>query len=666
MIGTSAWGQVISKESAGPLVGSVSSSDARILFRNSEKSEKLKIIVSGPEQQQLAVTKKTNRNDDFVAKFHLKGLKPETRYTYMIFDEKNRKLLPKSGVYKFSTIPSHRNNKFTAAVVSCVNETTEGVWKEVRGLAVDMLCLNGDTPYIDSTSLEVARKKHRTLLGFPQLKQLISQTSTLGNWDDHDFGANNANGHSFRNHKHKTLIAFKNYRANQSFGYQNKEGIYHKSDHGVIEFFHLDQRYFAKTEPSPVDKTQPTCFGKHQWKWLLKSLKESKAAFKVLSIGAIWEDKKNRETDDMFTYWYERDALFDFIKDNGITGVVLVGGDIHLSRHLIHPKRVGYDLHDFVMSPGHDETIKQLDVFHPSLEWSLVESHQFLLMSADGSKKDPELTVQYRQPGGQVNREVRLTLSQLTPPKPRKGLERGLKASWNFDKDFKNRSLLGGRLNAMENGDVVLTENGIKGRAVSLERSKGQFLNVRRSVLDETSSSYSVSFWLKPKSLPMHGTAERQFFLESTAQGNPNSKPAYCMSLGMRTSSAAENVVLEIYTHTLQPAQKIGLAPTAMSQGGFRFQVPRKLLSNRWSHIVATFDSRNVALFLNGKMLGTHKLPISGPCSEHGGLIIGGHRAGIGRNYDGYMDEIGIWGRKISQNEILELYRKKEVPSVHE
>ena len=38
----------------------------------------------------------------------------------------------------------------------------------------------------------------------------------------------------------------------------------------------------------------------------------------------------------MFTYWYERDALLDFIKSEGISGVILLGGDIHVA-HLIHP-----------------------------------------------------------------------------------------------------------------------------------------------------------------------------------------------------------------------------------------------------------------------------------------------------------------------------------------
>jgi hypothetical protein len=75
----------------------------------------------------------------------------------------------------------------------------------------------------------------------------------------------------------------------------------------------------------------------------------------------------------MYTYCAERDALLDFIKKERIPGVVLVGGDIHVSRHLVHPQRVGYDLHDFIISPGHTSVIPSLNVYHQDLEWSRVE-----------------------------------------------------------------------------------------------------------------------------------------------------------------------------------------------------------------------------------------------------------------------------------------------------
>ena len=40
----------------------------------------------------------------------------------------------------------------------------------------------------------------------------------------------------------------------------------------------------------------------------------------------IWDDKKNGEKDDWGTYYYERDAIFDLIKQEKIPGCLLLGG----------------------------------------------------------------------------------------------------------------------------------------------------------------------------------------------------------------------------------------------------------------------------------------------------------------------------------------------------
>ena len=56
------------------------------------------------------------------------------------------------------------------------------------------LVLLGDTPYIDSTVLQVAREKHREFLSIPELSRFMGQRPVWGTWDDHDFGRNNSDG----------------------------------------------------------------------------------------------------------------------------------------------------------------------------------------------------------------------------------------------------------------------------------------------------------------------------------------------------------------------------------------------------------------------------------------------------------------------------------------
>ena len=341
----------------------------------------------------------------------------------------------------------------------------------------------------------------------------------------------------------------------------------------------------------------------------------------------------------------------------------MLGGDIHLSRHLIRPQRVGYDLHEFIVSPAHVNTIRSLDVFQPSLEWTLVEPNQFLTLFADGSLETPQLTATFRQPEGRINRTLVLSLADLTP---RLGTEltRDLRGSWSFDGDLRNRSSLGARIDAQaKNGAELVADSGVHQGSVNFERARKQYLNIPRSILNDNSATHSVSLWFKPRSLPSHRSTERHFLLESTAEGRPHSQAAYHLSLGMRTAEKKEHVKLQLYTHTLQPPDDPGAAPTSISQGGFGFDVDRQSLSN-WTHLVLIFDSTSLTIFLNGKLAFRHDLPIPGPASEQGGLIIGGHRAGIGRNYDGWIDELAIWGRVVTPKEIDQLFRSRRAPQL--
>ncbi len=628
------------QDNVGPMVGHVDTDSARLLIRRGEVERSLRLRVTNSDGQLVAMEEQSAEpENDFVVKFHVTGLTPATKYQYRItelVDSREVSIAIDDDQFFRTGSLDRRNERVTLCFTSCVDIEANPMWKDIQKLRPDMMFLMGDTPYIDTTDLSRVRRRHREFLNIPVFAEMLHNTPTVGTWDDHDFGLNNGNGRNMRAGKATTRKGFSEYRAHGQFG-SGSEGVYHSVDLGMIEVFLLDPRYFSQTEPSPVDPSQPTCFGREQWQWLLSGLRKSKAPFKVLSMGAIWQDKKNSETDDMFTYWYERDALLDYVAREKIGGVVLLGGDIHVSRHLIHPQRVGYDLHDFIISPGHKRVISQLDVYHPSLRWSLIEGHQFLSLTADGSSGEPKLIAEFRQGGDVTNRTVTLTQSDLAPASA-KGLRRGLRAHWTFDQDFRNSSTLGNYVDAKPNRAAKLVSDGRRGAAVSLDRDKQQFVSVSRNPLHDNSDEHTFAIWCRPNSLPKHGTSDRQFLLESTAEGKPSDKPAWHLSLGLRACSDPSKVNLQLYTYTLRPASQPEAAPSSQSQGGFDCLLDRSQL-NDWTHIACVFDSKTLKLYLNGRHRVTHKLPIAGPASEFGGLIIGGHRAGIGRNFDGKIEQ---------------------------
>ena len=144
--------------------------------------------------------------------------------------------------------------------------------------------------------------------------------------------------------------------------------------------------------------------------------------------------------------------------------------------------------------------------------------------------------------------------------------------------------------------------------------------------------------------------------LESALGGSTS--PGYHLSLGFRSAETdASTINLELHTVTLQPAAAASTAaPTPLAQGPFSLELDRTLFADRWAHVSFTFDSSKLTLFVDGIQVASHALPVPGPASECAGLIIGGHREGTGRNFDGLIDEVALWSRVLSPAEIKQLH----------
>jgi hypothetical protein len=563
----------------------------------------------------------------------------------------------------------------TAGLVSCANDSSETVWDQMIRLGVDRVFFMGDTPYVDRVDvrqLQPAREQHRHFLSTPNMERLIRSRPTAATWDDHDFGRNNANGVYIDidgNRSANALQSFREYRAHAMFG-NGSEGIYHSDDMGVMEVFLLDPRFFSQKTPSPVNPAHPTCFGNDQWDWIRQALRQSHATFKVLAMGQIWQRKKNSENDDMFTYYVERDALFDFIREERIPGVVTFGGDIHVSRHLRQPRRLGYDLHHFISSPSGASVIPSLDVPHPALEWSSQAPRQFLTLTADTRGPKPVLTARFRLDTGVVQHEVVVPYDDLVPVEGG-GLGRGLRGWWDFEGNLENKSALGSRLHAVaHNGAAVSADAGLRaGGAAAFTRASQAYLRVPGSALDEYSAAHSFALWFKPATLPAHGSADRHFLLESSRQSVAlgGEGDTWALSLGLRATSDPAKVNLELHRHTLQPAVPNSTRttrPVETSRGPFPYPVDRSLLLDGWNHVAVTFHGDRLRLFLNGTMAVEHTLPVWGGISETSGLVIGGHRDGTGRNFDGLIDELGLWARILDPAEISTLADAAHPPAI--
>jgi len=371
------------------------------------------VVTQGPRAESVVSAEATSEHDHTVV-WHVTGLEPSTRYRYEI-RQRDRTIFsaPDAG---FTTPPPQTAPGVTRMVIgSCAREEDgdRAVWRRMAALNPDAVVLLGDCPYIDSTDLAVQRRRYAEFAAVEEFASLLRSRPLYATWDDHDFGANDTNG--LLPGKENAQQAFMEYHANPSYG-DGREGVYTRFRRGGVEVFLLDTRYFAATARSPI-ADGPTLLGAAQWDWLRDGLRASDAPFKLLASGLIWNGAvRPGKPDHWDSYPAERDAIFRFLGDEKVSGVVLVGGDVHRTRVLHHDTRaaVGYPLTELITSPIHAGVIVDANAPHPALVHDSGEPHAFLLLTVDTTLGTPTLHARFENADGRELYSLTLDAAELT------------------------------------------------------------------------------------------------------------------------------------------------------------------------------------------------------------------------------------------------------------
>lgn len=376
----------------GPILGDATPSSMMVWMRVVASGRYI-LHVRGQNGEAVGTwTARASAANDHCIMWTASGLNPATRYHYRVMREDQP--IADAPDQIFTTPPApHHPSKVTLAISSCAREdaSSRAVWNRMAQENVDAVLLLGDTPYIDSTRLADQMRRHDEFAAVPEYQKLLQSRPCWWTWDDHDFAGNDSSGLSVG--KENSRHAFTRYRPQRQYG-DGQNGIYTSFRYGAVEVFLLDTRWFAMTQASFADPVKPGLLGNAQWQWLQQGLISSTAPFKILASGIIWDDKENSESDDWGTYRHELDAIRRFIGDEKISGVILMGGDIHASRVLRYPTKdvVGYDLVQFIASPIHGSVISSLNVFNKNLLRSAVEPNVFLRIEVDSQTTPPALT----------------------------------------------------------------------------------------------------------------------------------------------------------------------------------------------------------------------------------------------------------------------------------
>lgn len=302
-------------------------------------------VIQGP-------TATARAEDDFCVTLRADGLRPGTDYWYRLRfagETDRHQPLP----WRTRTAPSGPAN-FRVAFGSCCRlqlDPEQPIWNTVRQLEPDMFIWLGDNIYGDSDEPAILADLYGRQRAVPRLEPILRTTPNLATWDDHDFGYNDSDGTS--PYKAAALKVFRNFWANPAYGEAGNPGVYFKQSYGGVDFFILDGRYH-RDPTAKTDNASKTMLGAAQKAWLKRELKASRAPFKVLAAGGGWSSAENESGGDSWgVFLTERNEIFDFIRDEGIGGVVCISGDSHMGELNCIPRSEvgGYDIYDFCSSP---------------------------------------------------------------------------------------------------------------------------------------------------------------------------------------------------------------------------------------------------------------------------------------------------------------------------
>lgn len=399
---------------SGPLVGHVGPQEARVWIRGTAA---VPWSVRIGETADLADAREipgTALGDDSgeTGILAIEGLKPETRYFYQVLLEgRPQQVAP---LPSFVTAPPvGAAGRMRIAFGSCVGDTIAAAapaWAELAARrdmgaengGFDLLLMLGDNHYGNTT--ETARLRtyytaHRLSAGW---RELTAHVPTYAIWDDHDFGPDNSDG--TQKGKENSLAVFRDFWPNPACGETENPGCYFTFQRGDVQFFMLDGRYHRSPDNAP-DGPEKTMFGSAQLAWLQRELLASKAKVKLLANGSEWETFGSNDSYSL--YRVERDALFAWIDEQKIEGVILLSGD----RHFMSAYHVLGRFVEFSSGPFGSTNAGLRP--NPERFSGHDEGSLWMILDLDLSGAEPGVTYEMWQTGGGLLERRALTWAQL-------------------------------------------------------------------------------------------------------------------------------------------------------------------------------------------------------------------------------------------------------------
>ena len=273
-----------------------------------------------------------------------------------------------------------------------------GIFRAIADTKPDVMLWLGDNLYLQQTDFfdpQALAARYRRQRGSEPLQPLLTATTHLAIWDDHDFGPNDSDtSYVF---KGETLKLFTRYWPNPTYGLPDVPGAFGAARYGDVLFFLLDDRYYRYPDRWP-DGPDKTMFGARQLTWLKQALVSApRGAIKIIAGGSQFWNRPHR-----FEGWHqfatEQRAFAEWLDAQRIEGVVFVSGDRHFSELLRIERPGAYPIYEFTSSPLTSRPPPRIDAAERDnpdvVPGTLVLKRQFGMIRVAGPGDDRRVTLE--------------------------------------------------------------------------------------------------------------------------------------------------------------------------------------------------------------------------------------------------------------------------------
>lgn len=355
----------------GPLAGAVTDTSADVWVRiNAPRTSRIYVLITTHAEdldlkaknamvvplKPISFVTERQSKWDYTWKGTILNLSPATTYYYTM--QIDGQILPVT-TYPNNTFPSFKTFVTPGKSVDfTVNFYSDFFWnypfyntfqyfkhQEQLPLSPAIVFLGGDLWHMDAMEFATNTEEFVNIQRFFFKKMygnnsgvysyfhndILSHYPLIHIMDDHDMGVNNVDSTFI--YKTQVLQILQEYFPTYALP-ASRNGFWQKFSYGHVDFFLLDVR--SQRSPYTDSNTDPnkTMLGKEQLQWLKQSLLQSKATWKFIYSGVVFNSTLDK-TDSWMGYPKERTELVGFLKgqsaDNTtpVSGVIFVSGDAH-------------------------------------------------------------------------------------------------------------------------------------------------------------------------------------------------------------------------------------------------------------------------------------------------------------------------------------------------